>query len=526
MEGLATGVRTRSKLGAAWVLAGLLGLAAEPAARAQNLETRQDLRRSLAEYLFLSGQLGFRQRTVAYADDAVQGPGGRSELRFHLNGRYASAPSGGFGAYVGLGVVGRVPSSIEGDPLRSPYDEFAAQQNLRIFGAHVQYVLDDEDGRSFLSVRAGRLADFDDRARLLSYDGALVELNVTPMISLGVYGGRRAALDGNFADDRTDVAAQLVTGVYALGRFDTLTVRLAHRFEEVQEAGLKVSWDPMAQLGLQLSGQAVFGGRDAVDADVALTGAGDAGPPVAVVLRFDGDFSSTSGQTGLYLLSEVQVGTDPRVYGRGGKGFAQPDVDAALRSSLDQARLDRLFLGPRQPHVFAELGFEHWLTPVFGVRAGGYARLPLGDSALRSLQPRTIEAWAGPELATGRGDRVALELRLATEDPGDAERVFVAAGDGERLFGALRAYGEVPILLSEGWAVALRPEVEATVWSTRGPLVEAKNQQSFYGGLLASLKAGPHFRTAVRYGLGTQPDFSADGVQLIHDLELWVGGAF
>lgn len=521
MVGRVTGGRSRA---AAWLCAGLvLGLSG--AADAQNLETRQDLRRSLAEYLFLSGQLGFRHRAVAYADDAVQGPSGRSELRFHMNGRYASAPSGGFGAYVGLGVVGRVPNAVDGDPILSPYDEFAAQQNLRVFGAHVQYVLNDDTGRHFLSVRAGRLADFDDRARLLSYDGAQLQVDINALLSVGAYGGRRAALDGTFADDCTDVGAQLVSGVFAVARFDAFTVRLSHRFEDVQEAGLKVTWDPAPELGLVLASQAVFGGRDAVDTDAALVGLEDTGAPVAVVVRLDGDYSSPSGRTGIYVLSEVQVGTDPRVYGRGGKGFVQADVDAALRSSLDQARLDRLFLGPRQPHVFAEVGFEHWLTTAFGVRAGGYARVPLGDSALRSLQPRTIEGWVGPELATAGGDRVALEVRLATEDPGDAAQIFVVSGDGERLFGALRVYGEVPFLLSEGWALALRPELEATLWNTRGPLVEAANQQSYYGGLMATLKAGPTFRTAVRYGAGTQPGFSADGVQLIHDLEIWVGGA-
>lgn len=506
-----------------WV--GAMALAA-PAA-AQDLDTRNELRRSLREYLFFNAQLGFRQQSAVYAEDATEGPSGRSEFRFHLNGRYATAPTGGLGAYVGLGVVGRFGGNGGvADPMFSPYDEFEAQQNLRLYGAHVQYKLRGEPtGLSFL-VQAGRMSDFDDRARLLMYDGVNGEVSIGRNLAFGIYGGRRATLDSNFADDRTDLGAQLVSGVYARAKWQTLSIKLSHRFEEVQQAGLRVAWDPMTELGLALGAQMVFGGDSARTTDRELTGLQTSALPYAVILRFDGDYASPSGRTAVYLVSEAQVGVDPRVYGRAGRGPGDADVDAALRVSMNQARLDRLFIGPGQPHVLAEVGFEHWVAERLGLRAGGFARVPLGDAAIRSLQPRIIEGWAGPELGTASGDRVALELRLASEDPGTADRIFVSQGDGERQYGVLRAFAEVPLRLSPGWALTLRPEFEATLWDSAGPLATADNQLAVYGGLLTSLRAGPDFRAALRYGAGTQPDFSAYGVRLIHDVELWVSGAF
>lgn len=522
-------VRGRFEIGAraALVAVAVWCVGAPSPARGQDLEARQELRRSLREYLFLNGQLGFRQRAAVYAEDAVEGPSGRSELRFHLNGRYASSPSGGLGAYVGLGVIGRFGGNGGvADPLLSPYDEFEAQQNIRLFGAHLSYALRDDEGRPMVTVKAGRLSDFDDRARLLLYDGLEAELRLGRAWILGAYGGRRAVLDGNFSDDRSDAAAQLVSGVYARARFGTVGVRVSHRFEEVQQAGLRLTWDPVTELGLALSGQLVFGGDAAIEADRSITGLETSDLPFAVIVRLDGDYSSPSGRTGLYLASELQLGVDPRVYGRAGRGPGDEDIDAALRTTLNQARLDRLFFGPGQPHVLAELGFEHWLASVFGIRAGGFLRYPIGDAALRSLQPRVIEGWLGPEIATSRGDRIAVEVRVAAEDPGDPGRIFGAQGDGERLYGSLRAFGEVPFRLSDGWALSLRPEVEGTVWNTEGPLSETTNQLGFYGGLVTALRAGPRFRAAVRYGAGLQPDFVAAGVQVVHDLQVWVGGAF
>jgi len=497
------------------------------AAQAQDLESRQELRRNLREYLFFNAQLGFRQQSAVYAEDSTEGPGGRSELRFHLNGRYAGAPDGGLGAYVGLGVVGRFGGNQGiADPLLSPYDEFAAQQNIRIFGAHVQYSLRGEDGGLSMLVQAGRMSDFDERARLLMYDGAHVQLKLGRNWSFGGYGGRRAALDSNFADDRTSIGAQLVSGVYAQGRFSQLTVKVYHRFEEVQQAGLRIAWDPMPTLGMSLGTQMVFGGSGAVDVDRDLTGLETSELPFALIVRFDADYASPTGQTALYLVTEAQVGVDPRVFGRAGRGPAEADVDAALRVSMNQARLDRLFLGPGQPHVLAEVGAEHWVAKVFGLRAGGFLRLPLGDAAVRSLQPRIFEGWAGPELATASGDRVAVEVRLASEDPGQGDRIFVAQGDGERMNAVLRTFGEVPLRLSPSWALTLRPEFEATLWDSQGPLSQTSNQLGLYGGMLASLRAGPGFRAALRYGLGTQPTFSAYGVTLIHDVQMWISGAF
>ncbi len=494
---------------------------------AEDIDGRQELRRSLREYLFFNTQLGLRSQTAVYADDSIEGPDGRSELRFHLNGRYLSAPSGGLGAYLGLGVVRRFGlSDALADPFYSPYDNFQVSQNARLFGAHVQYSLRDERGRPRLLIKAGRLSDFDPQAQLLMYDGLLAELALGSLLKVGAYGGRRAILDGELADQRGGLAAQVVSGLYADADLNTVRIELSHRFEEVQQAGLRVQWTPQSTLGLTGRAQMIFGGDEARITDATLTGLATSEAGFATVLGFDGDYSTPSGQTGVYLSSQVQLGVDPRVYGRAGRGPGAADIDAALRVPMSEATLDRLFLGPSQPHILGEFGLEHWFDPTVGFRMGGFARLPLGEAAQRSLQPQVIEGWLGPEFASARGNRISLELRVAQEDPGAVDRIFVSQGDGERLHGALRAFGDVPIRLSSGWALAFRPEIEATLWNTEGPLSVTENQLSYFGGLLTSLRAGPNFRAALRYGLGTQPDFSAQGLSLVHDLEFWVSGAF
>lgn len=494
---------------------------------AQDIDGRQDLRRSLREYLFFNVQLGLRSQTAVYADDSIEGPDGRSELRFHLNGRYLSAPTGGLGAYLGLGVIRRFGTGgALADPFYSPYDDFQVSQNTRLFGAYVQYGLRDEHGRPTLSIKAGRLSDFDPRAQLLMYDGLQAKLAIGSILKVGAFAGRRATLDGDVADQRTGVAAQLVSGLYADVDLDAVHIVVSHRFEEVQQAGLRVQWVPLSNLGLTGSAQLVFGGDEARAADASLTGLATSEAGFATVLSFDGDYSTLSGQTGVYLSSQVQLGVDPRVYGRAGRGPGAADIDAALRVPMSESRLDRLFFGPSQPHMLGEFGLEHWFDPKVGLRVGGYARMPLGDAAKRSLQPQVVEGWLGPEFASAGGNRLSLELRLAQEDPGVADRIFASQGDGERRYGALRAFGEVPVRLSSGWAIAFRPEVEVTVWNSEGPLSVAENQLSYFGGLLTSLRAGPNFRAALRYGLGTQPDFSAQGLSLVHDLEFWVSGAF
>lgn len=502
----------------ALILAPLPGLA-----QTDQPGSRSELRRSVAEYLYLGAQLGFRHRDLVYAEDAAPGPSGRSEVRVFLNGRAESGPGGPLGAYVGLGLVRRLNADMAGigDPLADAYDDFRFNRNVRLFGAHVEWVGRDDEGAVRLLARAGRLTDLDDRAQLLLFDGALLRLGLGRRASISAYGGRRAVLDGSQPDQREDLRAQAVAGAMFDARFGDVALQLAYRFEDVHRPGLRLSWLPDDNVSLGFGAQVIAGGREAV----AFDGAAEE-TPLAARVRLDGAASTVSGETSGWAVLELQVGRDPRPFGRGGIGPTLDAVRSASGRPIGAGTLDRLFFGPGQPHGFAELGLEHWLLPWLAVQGGAYARQPLGDEAVRSLRPGIVELWAGPEVAVARGQRIGVEGRVAFEDPGEVNRVFAPVGDGVRRFGGLRAWAELPFAVSESWTFALRPEGEGSLWDVAGPLSEADHQLGLAGGLLATLRAGPDFRVAARYGIGSLPAFGGDGVHLVHDLEVWVGGAY
>ncbi len=483
-----------------------------------------EVRRSLAEYLFLDAQLGYRQRLVAYADDAVEGPGGRGELRFYATGR--GTLGGPLGAYLGVGLIGRPGAPAlgqNGDPLADPYDAFGAAQNLRLFGAHLEYVLRNPNGPA-LVLRAGRLSSFDQRARLLLFDGLSARW-ASGVFGVSVYGGRRAVLDRDFADQRDDAAAQWVAGGSIDLRWTRFVAELGHRVEDIHESWLRFSYLPSEQLSAALSGRIVFGGKAALSGDDAANFEVRS-TATALVARVDADWRSGAGDTALWVVAEAQTGRDPRTYGRAGRGPSAAEIDAARQAGFSAARLDRLFFGPEQPHLWAEFGFEQWVAAQLAVQGGAWTRQPLGDESRYALRPSVLEAWLGPEFQATRGDRVGLEARLAFEDPGAPGRVFERRGDGERRWSSLRAYAEVPLRLAEGWSLAVRPDAEAFVWSSNGPRADTSGQLGYAGGLLATLRWDAALRIALRYGISSLPELTSEQVALIHDLELWVGGSY
>lgn len=481
--------------------------------------TRSETRRSFAEYLFLGAQLGLRQRAAVYAEAATPGPNGRGELRFFLNGRGTTGPNGPLGAYLGLGVIGRTPvtpTDLAGDPLLDPYDNFEVSQNLRLLSAHLEYQHRPEEGPADLVVRAGRLANLDGRAMVLLYDGAALRYSPIPIFGVTVFGGRRASLDRGFADQRGDLEAQLVAGGAVDLALEALHLELAHQYEDLQQTRLSVGWAPSALLSVGLSAQALYGAPALAE--------GKSG--FATVLRLDADYASESGATTGYLVLEGQLGTDPRSYGRGGRAPTLAELQAVRGLAIADAKLDRLFFGAEPGHGHAELALTHWVLPFLGVSGGVFGRSPWSNEDLLSLRPRVLEAWLGPELAFGLGQRVAVELRLALEDPGESARIFTTVGDGPRRQQSVRAFAELPIHFGESVVLALRPEGELYAWSSRGPSSEASGQVGYSAGGLFTLGWGQNLRLTGRYGVANLPDLIADGVSLIHDAEVILEGAY
>lgn len=480
---------------------------------------RTSTRRTLAEYLFLGAQLGVRQRSLVYTEAGAPGPGGASELRFYLNGRASSGPEGPLGAYLGLGVIGRGRGGLsvdQGDPLRDPYDDFSLGQNLRLLSAHLEYQHRSDDGPVDLQVRAGRLSNLDGRAMLLLFDGAFAHYQASEVVGVSAFGGRRAALDRGFADQREDLSAQLVGGAAVQLALGDVAVELLHQFEDLQQTRLSAALALGESVDLGLQAQALYGGPKLTDGSA----------PFAVVLRLDGDFGTSDGSTTGYLVLEAQLGADPRVYGRGGRAATLEELQAARGVPIAAARLDRLFFGPDPGHGHAELSVTHWLGSVVGLTAGAFGRTPWTAADRSSLRPTVLELWLGPELALGLGHRLGAEVRLAFEDPGEPGRIFAASGDGQRQQRSARAWAELPFPLTDALVLAVRPEGEIYAWSSEGPTSRLRDQVGFWAGGLFTLGWGGAFRVTGRYGASRLPESIAEGVAWVHDAEVILEGAY
>jgi hypothetical protein len=480
--------------------------------------------RSLREYLFLDAQLGLRHRNILYAEDAAPGPGARNELRVYLNGQAQTGVEGSLAAFVGLGFVGRLSTDVAGDPIADPYDDFAIERNLRVFGAYGEWTHRDELRRERYAVRAGRLSDFDARANLLLYDGIFARAAIGDVAAVSIFGGRRAILDGELPDDRSDALAQLVAGANVDGTFGDFSARLGYRLEEVHRALASIGWESDDLLRFELMGEVVLGGAEALETDARINGE-ELGGSVSGVVRLSGEGRTLSGATSLFGWIEAQLGEDPRTYGRGGIGPTPTQLDATIGIPTSAGTLDRLFLGPEQAHFSGELVFEQWIIAELAIDAGVFGRLPLGAEAKRSHQPATIEAWLGPSLLLAGGIRTAIEARFAFEDPGESERVFDGRGDGLRRYSALRVFAEIPWELSELLLLSIRPEGEGFLYDTEGPTSRTENQPGFSAGLLLALNVSA-FAVAARYGVSALPDFGGDGIGTIHQIEIWIGGSY
>jgi hypothetical protein len=487
-------------------------------------EERGTLRRTLREYLFLDATFGGRYRRAVYAEDVAPGPEDRGELRVTVNGSWRDA-TGPLGAYVGIALAGRVPEHITGadpDPFSDPLDRdrLALGRNIRLFGAHAEYVVKDEDRRERAALRLGRLSDLDDRAQLVIYDGGSGRLALSRSITVGIFGGRRAYLDRGFPNQREDAPIELVGGASFDLRSDAFSSELSYRFEEVHRPALRVGFDVNDSTMIDLEVSALISKA----APSLVAGESDEGG-TAMIARTGGDFRSAGLETALAWSFEAQLGTDPRSFGRSGL-LRSEDIAASTQVPFSEARIDRLFLGPEGSNVRGEISFEHWLAKTFGLTGGVFARVPLGSDAQDSLHPQVIELWAGPELSTWDSNRAGLEVRYAIQDPGPVGRLFGRTGDGVRSWGTIRLFGEIGARLNEELRLAVRPEVEVSTRNTEGPLSRTENLYGFAGGALATIASSSGFDAAARYGIESLPTFDNEGVELVHAVELWIGGSY
>ncbi len=475
-------------------------------------DARAEVRRTLREYLFLDAALGARYRRVSYADGAEVGPNQRGELRLYANGRYQNSADGPLSVYLGFGLVTKAfTSNGISDPLIDPFDDFDPLTNLRLLGAHIEYIHRNDERKELFRLRAGRLTDFDQDARFLLFDGLRGSLSLG-VIKLEVYGGRRAVLDRGLPNDRSSAGAQLVTGAFVHAKFADVKVRLGHRFEEIHRPSLKAAWSPSDQLMLSLSGEALIDAREEGE--------------IAGIVRLDGVFTTADGLTSITGNILAQLGTDPRPFGRGGLGPSGDEVLAAAQTLEPNGRLDRLFLGSKPAHVRGYAAAEHWLAKNFALNGGVFGRLVLDSEDRSNFVPQFIEGWLGGLISFSSGIAAGLEGRYSFEDPGDLNLLFGNTGDGLRRVGALRAWAELPWMLTRTLNLSFRPEVEGSNRTLESARARAEGQWGFSGSILASLVWEGGIGLALRYGAERLPEFGADGVNLGHTAEIWLRGSY
>lgn len=475
-------------------------------------EEKAELRRTAREWLFFDANVGARYRKLYYAEGAAPGSDDRSELRVHVTGRAGSPGAGPLGAYAALGLVGRLKPSIAedtGDPLADPYDTFEAAQNLRLLGAYAEYASRDERGRARFSVRAGRLSDLDRRASFLLFDGAQAVLQITDAFGLRAYGGRRAILDGDFTDQRSDVPVQLVAGGALEGKLGGVRVEAGYRFEEAHRGSLSADWMLADGLGVGAHAE-LIAGRGSVSG----------------IVGFDGDGRTSDGRFGADWDVEAQIGEDPRPFGRAGLTARPEDISAAMEVPVTEGRIDRLFFGPERSALRARFGAEWFLLETLSLQGGVFARVPFEEEGRSDLRPQVLEVWIGPELSLEGGTEIGAEARAALQDPGSSTLVFAGRGDGERSRGAVRAWAEHGFSFGQDgdWRLSLRAEGEAALYGYSGVYAETANQKSVTADVLAALAMGDLWRVAVRWGIESLPAYLADGVSLGQGVEVWVGG--
>lgn len=484
------------------------------------LARRAALSRTLRESLFLGATLGLRQRSLVYAEDAADGPGGRGELRVLVNGRYGLSSTSPLSVGADLGFVGTAfaPEGPIGDSLASPYDDFSFTRNVRLLGAQIEYRSFDAERNERLSIRVGRLHELELRRGLLMYDGGTARLRLHRLFRLSAYAGRRALLDGERPDQRDEFGAAFVGGGKVEAHFGALYAALAHHFEEVHRPSVRLRFDPTETVRLGLGGELTLGG------DAGLEATGESGLTGRV--RLDGQLSTPSYRSTLSFLTELQVGRDAVSYGRGGRAPSRAEIELAARTPISATRLDRLFFGPSEPHLFVDAQAEHWFVDQLGLIAGVHAFIPVSSEALRSFRPQVLEFYLGPELALASGIRAGIEGRAAFQDPGEGGGAFARSGAGERRRLSTRTYLELPVRLAETLTLVSRPELELSSWSSESALslVEAQGGAAF--GLIVTLASSVDWRVSVRYGGELLPELVSDGVSYLHDLELWLGGTF
>jgi len=155
-----------------------------------------------------------------------------------------------------------------------------------------------------------------------------------------------------------------------------------------------------------------------------------------------------------------------------------------------------------------------------------FGRAQLNTDDQRSLRPKLIEVWAGPELSTAQGWRLGIEGDFSMENSGPEEGVFAATGDAVSRRSGIRAYAELPWALNEDMRLALRPSFLASWSDTDTPLIRTENQARYAFGGVTTWVWDRTLRLAAQYDAEILPEFGANGVHVVHRAELWLEGTY
>jgi len=488
---------------ACWLSALVLILSTQ-AANAQNQSERQNLQRSLSEYLFLNAQLGFSHREAILSGDDLLGSNTSDEFRVRVSG--AAEKLGPFGAYLGMSLVAK-PVAVETSLFMDPYDNFDASRNLRLHSAHLEYTHKDLDRREMLRLRAGRFAQLDHGGQLLICDGVTGRYIANQKLVVSAFGGVRARLDDVRDFDARSTEQQLCSGASIDWRRRAWKITASYLYEQVHRPQVRASY-LLKNLGLNLSAELLAANTET-----------DASQGPSLIVRFDGDWIGVGDRLNTRWMVVGQSGADPRPYGRA-------DFSTMTQLGGNLQNLDRLYLGNSQPHVRGHVDAQYWLFSYLAVQAGMFGRAQLNTDDQRSLRPKLIEVWAGPELSTAQGWRLGIEGDFSMENSGPEEGVFAATGDAVSRRSGIRAYAELPWALNEDMRLALRPSFLASWSDTDTPLIRTENQARYAFGGVTTWVWDRTLRLAAQYDAEILPEFGANGVHVVHRAELWLEGTY
>jgi len=349
------------------------------------------------------------------------------------------------------------------------------------------------------------MAKLDQNGQLLVCDGISGDYFASHDMMVSAFGGVRARLDDHSSFDERSMSQHLCSGASLYWALDDWQLRSGYRFEQIHRAEIGGTYFD-DNLGLGLSTELLLSPSETNQENSS-----------AVVIRFDGNWSSRDERFTSQWLILGQLGDDPRPYGR---------ADFSLMpSQLDAGQMARLFLGTSDPHVRTHLDAQYWLQTWLSVQAGAFLRTIIDTKDVDSLRPQLTEFWLGPQVSTSRGFRAGVEAQAGAENAGEPS-IFGNTGDAVVQRIGLRGYSEIPFILSEEMTLAIRPSILASWTNTDSALTRTENQARYAGGLIATWVWNRRAKVAARYEAEVLPSLGANSMTTVHRTELWIEGTY